>query len=91
MKHPFSTLVRLLIAWALLALLIGCASVSPPSTALACPKVPPLSPLALPPPPPPICVPTCSAGLMRLRDSLLPMPTASGPLRTTQSASMPAP
>lgn len=89
MRLPFSTLAPLLIALALLVLLTGCSSVSPPSTALACPQVPPLSPLALPPPPPPICEPTCSAGLQRLLDNLLPMPMPSDRLPTAPPGSTP--
>ena len=57
------------------ALLVsGCASVSPnspPPVVVAGPRNPPLPAQALQPTPPEICLPSCSAGLTKLRTELL--------------------
>lgn len=89
MKHPFSTLALLLIACLLLGLLIGCASASPPSTALVCPQVPALSPLARQPPKDPtgLCEPTCSAWLSTQLNALLPSATSTAQPAITPSGS----
>ena len=56
----------------LLMLVSGCAQLSPPPAAVVPPpRVPPLPAEARQPAPPPICSPTCSAGLTRLRTELL--------------------
>lgn len=68
---------RLIATSLLLATLAsGCASSSPSSPpAVVLPpvpvEIPPLPPQAQQPSPPPICSPSCSAGLMRLRTTLL--------------------
>lgn len=85
----------LLIARSLMPLLLpvlvsACAGVSQPSPPVVVPPpaIPPLPEVARQPTPPPICSPTCSAGLTRLRTELLNMLTspalpakdASGPM-----------
>lgn len=72
----------LLIARSLMPLLLpmlvsACAGVSQPLPPVVVPPpaIPPLPEVARQPTPPPICSPTCSAGLMRLRTELLNMLT----------------
>lgn len=65
----------------LLLLLSACAGDSPllqPIPAVAIPLIPPLPPAARQPPTPPECSPSCSAGLTRLRESLLGSLTSAG-------------
>ena len=57
----------------LMTLLAGCAHESP-SYHAAPPVVPVLPVEARQPTPPAICLPSCSAGLMRLREELLNLP-----------------
>lgn len=73
----------------LMLLVAGCATPLPPSppTVPASPRLPALPPQARQPEPPATCLPSCSAGLMTLRESLRRMLTeperqglpASGP------------
>ena len=66
----------------LLMLASACAHKSPPSPPPAVvppPAIPALPHQARQPTPPPICLPTCSAGLTRLRMELLDMLTKPGP------------
>jgi hypothetical protein len=58
----------------LMTLLAGCAHESPNYHADP-PAVPVLPVEAIQPTPPEICLPSCSAGLMRLRGELLSLPT----------------
>jgi hypothetical protein len=60
---------------ALLLLLTGCASTPQTLPPVAPPAIPPLPSEARQPPPPEVCLPTCSQGLMRLREQLLNTPT----------------
>lgn len=73
----------------LLVALSGCASAprSLPQPAEQVPQIPPLAPQARQPQRPEICLPTCSAGLMRLREQLLLMPTK--PLQPVPPAKAP--
>lgn len=75
--------------WKLLATLL-CLSVTACATTTAPPsaepaKPPPLVQEALPPDPPPICSPTCSDGLTKLRATLRTMLMDSGLLPTPAS------
>lgn len=87
MSPPFKLALMLL---ACVLLLTACAAPQPlPPVVVTPPRVPPLAPEAKQPEPPPICRPTCSGGLVRLLESLLPPPTkpaslelpASGPTK----------
>lgn len=62
-----------LLALALLMLVGGCATNSPPPVLVPAPSpaIPPLPAEARQPKPPIECLPTCSEGLMRLRKELL--------------------
>lgn len=67
MKPPAALTLRALMLPLLLLLAAGCATPLPRS-ALTAPRLPPE---AAQPTPPPICSPTCSAGLTRLRTESL--------------------
>lgn len=69
--------VRALILLGLLTLAAGCASRSPvsPPVVVQPARIPPLPAQARQPTPPSECLPTCSAGLMRLRTELLDLLT----------------
>lgn len=82
LKNPRSAIAPALLL--LTVLCVGCASVTPPLVLPA--QVPPLPQAARQPPLPPICVPTCSDGLARLLDSLLPPPTSAVPPAAPASA-----
>lgn len=72
----------------LLALLVsGCASNSQPlpSPVVPPPQLPPLPPQGRQPTRPEICLPTCSAGLTRLRTTLLDSLTKHLPLEPSAS------
>ncbi len=73
MKHKPIAIARGLMLLALPMLVSACAGVSQPSPPVVVPPpaIPPLPTEARQPTPPPICSPTCSAGLMRLRTELL--------------------
>ena len=76
MPTPLLPPSRLMLA-ALLLSLAGCQTLpepSPPSVTPA-PRVPALPPQARQPEPPALCLPSCSAGLMTLRESLQHMLT----------------
>ena len=66
---------RALLPLALLLLLLGCGHDSLLLKPVPGPEIPPLPAAARQPEPPALCVPTCSAGLQTLLDSLLPSPT----------------
>ncbi len=68
-----------------LLLSAGCALPPKPPLVVAVP-VPPLPPAARQPAPPEICVPTCSAGLVRLLSELQSMLTAAAPPASSASA-----
>ena len=73
MRRKPLLIARALTLLALPMLVSACASVSQPSppVVVPAPAIPPLPAVARQPTPPPICSPTCSAGLMRLRTELL--------------------
>lgn len=89
MKHKPLSIARSLMLLLLPMLVSACAGVSQPSPPVVAPPpaIPPLPAVARQPTPPPICSPTCSAGLTKLRTELLNMLTqpvspaggASGP------------
>lgn len=89
MKHKPLSIARSLMLLLPLMLLQGCASVSQPSPPVVAPPpaIPPLPAVARQPTPPPICSPTCSAGLMKLRTELLNMLTQ--PASPAEGASAP--
>lgn len=61
----------------LVLLLTGCAGAPLALEPVPAPAIPPLPQSARQPAPAEICTPTCSAGLARLLDSLLPSPTSA--------------
>ena len=73
MTHKKKSLRLPLMLLPLMTLLAGCAHESP-SYHAAPPAVPVLPMEAIQPTPPAICLPSCSAGLMRLREELLSLP-----------------
>ena len=77
MKHKPLSIARSLMPLLLPMLVSACAGVSQPSPPVVVPPpaIPPLPAVARQPTPPPICSPTCSAGLTRLRTELLNMLT----------------
>ena len=84
-------IVKRLLPWLLLALLLpltlcaGCAT-EPRVLAQPAPRLP-LPQEARQPPVDPMCQPTCSDGLARLLDGLLPLPTsAAGPAPSASSS-----
>ncbi len=77
MKPKPTVIARALTLLALPMLVSACAGVSQPSPPVVVPPpaIPPLPAAARQPTPPPICSPTCSAGLTKLRKELLDMLT----------------
>lgn len=77
MKRNSRSLVLALMLTPLLMLLAGCKSALQPlpPAPVDAPAIPTLPAQARQPDPPPICSPTCSAGLMKLRTELLDMLT----------------
>lgn len=77
MKHKPLSIARSLMPLLLPMLVSACAGVSQPSPPVVVPPpaIPPLPAVARQPTPPPICSPTCSAGLTKLRTELLNMLT----------------
>lgn len=63
----------------LLPLLLTACGTAPPSLPVAAPAIPPLPQQARQPQPPASCLPTCNAGLTRLRENLLSTPTPPTP------------
>ena len=88
MKHSQNWIKRLLMPVLLGLLVSGCATVSPslPPPVVQPPAIPTLPMQARQPKSPPICLPTCSAGLTRLRMELLDSLTSPQPLAKPASA-----
>ena len=76
MKPKARSLLRAPMLMMLAALATACSSVSPPLSPqpVAPPRIPALSPLSRQPAIPSECLPTCSAGLIKERDSWLSTP-----------------
>lgn len=70
--------------------LLGCLDASTPlqPSVVPPPRIPPLPQVARQPKTPELCLPTCSAGLTRLRDSLLQSPKSAASQALPASAPM---
>lgn len=93
MMHNSVSRNPLLILLMLAASISSCAVNSPPlpPQVVSPPQLPPLPTAARQPTPPEICLPTCSAGLLRLRTTLLDLLTQPLPPEPPASAPTTAP